>query len=89
MINEKDYLRIVVRVHDLERQVKYTEDLVESLRRQLATSEANLKEMVARNKLLRDRPDLSSEQYAERMGWRERVLRLEARVKELEGGGKI
>lgn len=67
----------------------YAEQLqqeIRDLRAAVAHWKAAHDEMVARNKLLRDRPDLPTELYADRMGWREKLKDLEATVARLRRG---
>ncbi len=50
------------------------------------TWKANHDEMVARNKLLRDRPDLPTDMYAERVKWHETIKQLQDEVTRLRSG---
>ncbi len=50
------------------------------------TWKANHDEMVARNKLLRDRPDLPIDMYAERMKWHETIQQLQDELSRLRSG---
>lgn len=48
------------------------------------TWKANHDEMVARNKLLRDRPDITPEQYAQRAGWHNKLREKDAEIARLK-----